>query len=367
MTSETPVPSRVPQYDLRSLAAAALCVASLFFDTIGWLMAIVGVVLLRRSAFPPRVKWMLAALALAPKILFLAVRSMSAPPGLSFAIEPTTLTTSPSLWTWSVLLAGCGVFLIFLARPAPPVPGAPPQAETRKPLLLKVLGLVAIAAAAALLLGLADGFHRIDDAGEGRWALRHAARGTRATFTRADVASIEVNENRHSRGGSSYSVHVRLSDGRTFSVTTGSVVALQELRTFATTADLKPGTTRIVRRREGTWTNGASGFTLKDYVGAFEHADGNTGERTTIEFWIEGDRLAGKETVANGPTKFVRSLRHIKASDTGELAFEPTTRAEVGKPSESTMSFSLSWSPTGETGRLTKDGLEVGVKKFARR
>jgi hypothetical protein len=51
MPSDTPVPSGVPPYDLRSLAAAALCVASLFFDTMGWLMAIVGVVLLRRAVF----------------------------------------------------------------------------------------------------------------------------------------------------------------------------------------------------------------------------------------------------------------------------------------------------------------------------
>jgi hypothetical protein len=94
MPSETPVPSRVPSYDLRSLAAAALCVASLFFDAMGWLMALVGVVLLRRAAFSPRVKWMLAA----------------------------------------------------------------------------------ITAAAVLLLWLADGFHRIEDAGEGRWALRHGDR-----------------------------------------------------------------------------------------------------------------------------------------------------------------------------------------------
>jgi hypothetical protein len=368
MPSETPAPSRAPKYELRSLAAASLCVASLFFDQLGWLMAVVGVVLLRRAAFHRRTKWMLAALALAPKILFLGVRSMSAPPGLSFTIEPTTLTTSSSLWTWSVLIAGFGLFLVFRARPEPPAPGAPPpQTETRKPLLLKVLGLVAIAVAAVLLLGLADGFHRLDDAGEGRWALRHAARGTRATFTRAEVASIEANENRRSRGGSSYSVRVTLGDGRTFSVTTGSVSALAEVRAFATTADLRPGTVRIVRRRDGTWTNGASGFTLKDYVGTYENADGSTGERTTIEFWREGERLAGKETVASGTTQHVRTLRNIRASDTGELAFDPTTLAEVGKPSAETMSFSLSWSPSGETGRLTKDGLEVGVKKFARR
>jgi hypothetical protein len=367
MQAETPVPSRIPKYDLRSVAAAALCVASLFFDAMGWLMAIVGVVLLRRAAFPSRVKWMLAALAMAPKMLFLGVRSMSAPPGLSFTIEPTTLTTSSSLWTWSVLLAVFGWFAIVRSRPAPSAPGVPPPTETRQPLLLKVLGLVAIAAAAVLLLGLDDAFHRIDDAGEGRWELRHAARGARATFTRAEVALIEANENRRSRGGSSYTVRVALSDGRIFSATTGSVSALQELRAFATTADLKPGTVRIVGRRDGTWTNGASGFALKDYVGAYEHADANAGERTTIEFWMEGDRLAGKETVANGPSKYIRTLRNIRASDTGELAFEPTTRAEVGKPSESTISFSLSWSPAGERGRLTKDGLEVGVKKFARR
>ena len=367
MPTDTPVPSRVPSYDVRTLAAAALCVASPFFDAMGWLMAIAGVVLLRRAAFPSRVKWMLAAFALAPKILFLAVRSLSASPGLSFTLEPTTLTTSSSLWTWSVLLAGFGLFLMFRAKPVPPVPGQPPPPESRQPLLLKALGLAAIAGAAVLLLGLTDGFQRIDDAGEGRWALRHAARGARATFTRAEVASIEANENRKSRGGSSYSVRVGLSDGRTFSVTTGSVAALQELRGFATTADLRPGIVRIVTRRDGTWTNGASGFTLKDYVGAYEHAEKDTGERTTIEFWMEGDRLAGKETVANGPNKYVRTLRNIRASDTGELAFEPTTRAEVGKPSESTMSFSLSWSPAGESGRLTKDGLEVGVKKFARR
>src|SRR5512137_711719 len=130
MTPQTPAPSGVPNYDLRSLAAAALCVASLFFDAMGWLMAIVGVVLLRRAAFAARVKWTLAALAMAPKILFLGVRALSAPPGLSFTIEPTTLTTSSSLWTWSVLVAGFGVFLLIRARPEPSEPGAPPPTET---------------------------------------------------------------------------------------------------------------------------------------------------------------------------------------------------------------------------------------------
>jgi hypothetical protein len=367
MPLETPAPSKIPAYDVRSVVAAALCAASLFFDTLGWLIAIVGVVLLRRAVFSARVKWTLAAIALAPKILFLGVRSMSARPGLTFTIEPTTLTTSSSLWTWSVLLAGFGLLMIFRSRPAPLAPGEPPPTSTRSPFPMKVLGLVAIAAAAALLLGMTDGFHRIEDAGDGRWALRHAARGTRATFTRAEVASIEVNENHSSRGSSTYTVRVGLSDGRAFSVTTKSYFALRELRDFATTADLKPGTVRIVRYHEGTWTNGASGFALKDFVGTYEHTGPNAGERTTIEFWREGDRLAGKETMAGAPSTHTLTLRNIRISDTGELAYEPSTLAEVGKPSESTMSFSWSWSPTGESGRLTKDGLEVAGKKLARR
>ncbi len=160
---------------MRTLAAAALCVAALFFDAMGWLMAIAGVILLRRAAFSSRTKWTLAALALAPKILFLAVRSLGTPPGLSFTIEPMTLATSSSLWTWSVLLAAFGLFMIVRSRPAPPDPGAPPQPPSRQPLLLKSIGLAAVAAGALLLSGLTDGFHRIDDAGEGRWAIRHAA------------------------------------------------------------------------------------------------------------------------------------------------------------------------------------------------
>jgi hypothetical protein len=367
MTPETPAPSRVPPYDPWPIAGATLCCASLFFDTVGWLMAIAGVFLLRRGAFRASVKWLLAAIALAPKILFLGVRLASPQPGLSFAIEPTTLTTSSSLWVWSVLLAALGLYLAFWARPAAAPPGAPPQTETRLPLLLKVLGLVAIAGSVNLLLGLTDGFHRIDDAGDGRWALRHAVRGTRATFTRADVASIEVTENHSSRGSSSYTFRVGLSDGRTYAVTSRSFSALRELRAFATTADLRPGTVRVALYHENPWTNGASGFALKDVVGTYENLDSGTGDRTTIEFWKEGDRLAGKETLAHGTTRHIRTLRNIRVSEVGELAFEPTTIAEVGKPSNETMSFSFSWSPTGETGRLTKDGLTVGATTFARR
>ncbi len=95
--------------------------------------------------------------------------------------------------------------------------------------------------------------------------------------------------------------------------------------------------------------------------------DTKSGERTTIEFWLEGDRLAGKETVVNGQNQVRPDDAQIKASETGEMAFDLAMRAEVGKPSESTMSFSYSSAASGETGRLTKDGLQVGAKTFTRR
>jgi len=367
MAPDPPAPVTIPTYDVRSLAAAGLCIAALFFDTLGWPMAIVGVVLLRRAVFGARIKWMLAALALVPKIAFLAVRSLGAPAGLSFTIEPTTLATSSSLWAWSVLLAAFGVFVMLRAKPVPPAPGQPPPPPSRQPLLLKSVGFVAIAAGVLLLSGLTDGFHRIDDAGEGRWALKHAARGTVATFKAGEVASIEGREVPRTRGASRYAVRLALADGRSFSVSTPSVAALREVRAFATTANLGAGKVKVTRRGEGTWTNGATGFMLKDFAGAFEHADKDTGERTTMEFWIEGDRLAGKETVVDGKSTYVRALRNISVADTGEMRYDLATRAEAGKPSESTMSFSLNWSSGGDSARLTNDGLQVGARKFARR
>jgi hypothetical protein len=316
--------------------------------------------------FPQRIKWILAAVALAPKILFLGVRSLGAPPGLSFTIEPSTLATSSSLWAWSTLLAGFGVFVLYQSRRTPVSPDASAQPESQRPLLLKVVGLALIALGAGLLLGLVDGFHRIDDAGNGRWALKHAARGTIATFARDEVARIEVTENRSSRGPSRYPVRVTLTDGRTFSVTAHRD-ALQDLRDFATTSNLGPGRLRILPYRDQTWTSGAAGFTLKDDVGTYEHTDQRTGERSTFEFWPEGERLAGKETVLDGQNKYIRTLRNIRISDTGRAEFELTTLAEVGQPAKTTLSFSWRWSPGGETGQLTKDGFDIGLKELTRR
>lgn len=277
MQPQVAPPGQALRLDARSLIAAGLCVLALYFDVLGWVFAIAGIALLRRTAFSRTAKVLLAAMAIGPKILFVASRAMNAPAGLTFPIEPQNLASSPSLWTWSVLLAALGVFLMLMAP------------RGRRAIFVGV-GLAPLAGAAVSLLGLIDGFHRIDDAGAGRWALRHAALGNVAVFRGRDVASIEASERRNSRTGRSYPVRVTLADGRSFSVTTKTAAALDELKKFATTANLPPGKARI-----GGWMNGASGFALEDCVGVYEPADAGDGPRSTFEFRMDGERLAGTE------------------------------------------------------------------------
>ena len=364
MQSETLPSPPALRYDARSAAAAGLCLMALFFDALGWLLAIVGVVLLRRAVFPPKVKWILAAVALAPKILFLGVRALSPPPALSFTIEPQTLATSSALWSWTILMAGFGSFLIYVPLKMRGAPNAPVQPASSGTPLLKLAGLVIIALAFVMLLGLSDGFQRIEDAGNGRWALKHAVRGAVATFSPDELASLEATGTRGRRGPTRYSVRAKLTDGRTFSASTTSMGSLQDLRRFAVTAGLRSGTVRIRSPRAPDWTNGAWRFALSEFVGAYEHVDERLGERSTFEFWLQNGRLAGKETIVGKQGRHVQTLRDIKISDTGEFEFQQSPYAEGSEPSKSTYQFSLRWSTDGQTGRFTKDGLEIGPTKY---
>ncbi len=63
---------------MRSLIAACLCVLALFYDLFGWVLAIAGIVMLRRAVFSRGVKWLLAAAPLGSKILLIGVRSLNA-------------------------------------------------------------------------------------------------------------------------------------------------------------------------------------------------------------------------------------------------------------------------------------------------
>lgn len=367
MPSQVPPPAQASRLDVRSLVAAGLCVLALFFDVLGWIFAIAGIFMLRRADFSRSVKWLLAAVAIAPKILFVGVQSLNTPEGLSFPIEPRNLATSSSLWAWSVLLVAFGIFLIFLPRRLPQAPNAPVAPRPARSLLISALGLVPVAAGVGMLLGVTESFHRIDDAGQGRWALRHAARGAVAVFSGSELASIEAAEKRGSRSGRYCSIRVLLSDGRSFSLTTKSAAALDQLRKFAVTAGLPPDRVRILHRNGRRWINGASGLHLKDCVGIYELTDERARSHATMEFWLDGQRLAGRETVTGPGGRHVRVLRNIKVSDSGEAEFQPANYVEASRTEKGTLSFSLRWSTDGETARFVKNGLEVGAQKYRKR
>jgi hypothetical protein len=341
-----------------------MCVLALFTEGFGWFFAIAGIYMLRRSSFSSSARWVLGAVALGPKVLFMGMRAMNAPSGLSFPIEPTTLATSSTLWAWAGLAIGLGLFFLMESR-RPEFPlDAPVRDQPRLGLVLPILGVASVVGGVVLLLGLSDGFQRIDDAGHGRWALHHAVKGTVAEFSNSELATIDVQQ-RRSRRNNPYEIMVGLKDGRAFSITTQAASARDELRKFATTANLPPARLRIVPLRGAAWTNGSSGITLQDCVGVYELIDPNARPRSTLEFWIENERLAGKETIADSARRHVRVLRNLKLSETGEMEFQPASYIEASqRKADNRISISFSWSPQTETGKFIPGGFQTGVQKY---
>lgn len=366
MPTETSPARSALTLDVRSLLPGALCVAAPFFDSIGWLLAIAGIVLLRRAPLRASTKLLLAGVAIVPKVLFVVIRRLTAPRGLSIVFEPSTLATSPSLWAWSGLLVGLGALIALQSRRPKWAPQSSPQPPARSFLPFAV-GLVLMAAGVLVLLQPLDGFHRIDDAGGGRWALAHASRGTVATFGLSQLAAIEGTENHSSKGGSTDTVRVLLTDGRSFALTSRSSGVFRALRVFATTANLPPGVARITWWRGPAWKNGAPGNTLRDFAGTFDCTDRDTKEHSILQLSIVNDRLVGQETVETAGSRYVRTLENITVNDTGELECSVATKADWRQVGPNTTAFHLQWSPTGDSGRLTKDGFDFGSKKFRRR
>jgi hypothetical protein len=368
MSFNASTPRALSQFDARSLTAAGLCLGSAFFDTLGWPLAIVGVVLLRRSVFGTKARATLTAMALVPKLLFAAAHWLRAPRGVSFTVEGSTLATSPSLWGYCALLMGFGVLAFVQKLPdASSATTAPTGPLAKSTIPLKCLGVVAVALGAGMLTGLLDGFHRIDDLGNGRWVLTHAARGSLATFTRTELLGIDATESYARRGPNSYHIVVTLTGGRTYSQTTTFIGVMQELRDLATTADLAPGVVRIRPHRGKPWTNGASGFGQKDFIGKYDYTDAPTAERSTFEFLTRGECLEGMKTDFVGSKALNQKLSNIRLSDTGKAEFELATVLEQGAPSKTSKSFSLRWSPTRQSAQLTNVGLEVGSAHYTRR
>jgi hypothetical protein len=366
MQTPATAPAAARTYDKISLVAGTLCAASLVFESLGWLIAAAGVGLLFRAGMRTRTKWLLAALALLPRVLFVGIRLYFAPRGLLFDFEPRTLATSFSLWTWSSLLVAFGVLAISQSRATTAEQFELPQPDAKRWPLLG-LGIVCLVVAAIILVEPLDGFQRIEDAGDGQWALKHAARGTRATFAAKDVSLIEGTEQHSTRGSNTYSVRVTLADGRSFSVSARTRQAFQSLREFATTAGLGPGRARIVPYRATTWTNTVPAFTRGDFAGTYDFADKDGRERRTLELAVEGDRIVGKETVTDAASTIVRDLRNLKIDDTGRMTFDFSTHAQARSGPDNNWSFSLRWSSDGTDAHLSNDGIRIGTIKYRRR
>lgn len=366
-TSPTPQPSPKTKPDVVFAAGGTLCVAALFFEWMGWIMAIVGIVLLMRaSSGRAATKMLLASVALLPRVGFVAARVIRAPAGLSFTFEPWTFATAWSVWTVASLLIGFGALAIVQHRRPQPAPSAtPPLSQRRLPTIL--LGLAFVIAGLVVLSGILDGFHRIDDVGAGRWAIQHAARGTVATFAAADIASIEGTESRSSRGASALTVRLTLTDGRTFTVRKQSTSIFTALRKFATTAGIPAGRVRITPYRGPTWTNGASGFALADLLGVFRCDDAKGDGRRTLEFRLDAGRLAGTETVEEAGSRYARDLRNVTLDDTGVIEFDMSTRRDIQQGPGNTTALSFRWSSDGDRARLTRTGIELDGRTYAAR
>jgi hypothetical protein len=268
-----------------------------------------------------------------------------------------------------------GLLIFYVPLKLRQPPGAAVEAAATAPGWVRLTGLIPLALGIGLLAAPTDDFQRIDDAGGGRWALHHGVRGNVAVFAGAEITSLEAVE-RRGRGGSNFKVRARLRDGREYSASTGSGTVVAELRKFAATAGLRPGALRIERRAGGTWTNAQAAFAAVSCAGTYEHTDPRSKERSTVEFWVKDGRLAGRETVVDGPRRHVRTLDAVKLSDTGEVEFRPSSYLEASgdKTSEKiSISFSFSTgggtgpgSGGGESGRFTQGGLEIGGKTYRR-
>jgi hypothetical protein len=193
-------------------------------------------------------------------------------------------------------------------------------------------------------------------------------KGRVAEFSGSDVATIVVEERHHSRSNNDYAVVFGLKDGHSYSVTVQTASVIDELRKFATTANLAPGKLRIVPYRGATWTSGSSGITLKACVGVYELSDPTARRRSTVEFWIENERLMGKETVDDAGQRHVRVLRNIKLDETGEVEYQPASYLEAShQQDENVTRISLSWSPQAETGKFVPDGFETEGQRYRKR
>lgn len=361
----------------------ALCVLSLFLDTLGYVPALAGLFLLwrhRKLKLPYRLA--VTAMVLVPRAaIFWLSRSRST--DMVFQLEPTTFANSSSVWAWSFLLCGIGFGCLILANairrggmsairigkvafPSSLRPDQNPERKGTAAAICGLLGVAFLAGSALTFSGWADDFQAVEPGEGGKWRLTHLVRGTVASFLPADVESITGERERRSRGSSTPRVRLKLRDGRSWSMSTSSMGAEEALKKLAGTMDLPPGVMRLRMTLGPEWVNSGRNVRLEDWVGTYRPAPGrNPSGDSVLEFRIVGGRLAGKETLRQGEQETSREFRNIQFTPNGEIEFETETLASAGKQGESRYRFSLNYAPQRRAA-LHEGILEVDGTRYDR-
>lgn len=349
--AEEDEPLPVPTGTAKGVVGLVCCLASPFFDPLGYIMTVVGLILLwGGSTFPASARLVATALVVPPRIAPLVLSALASPGDLSFVLDLSPPATSSSAWGWYGLLwAICGLVVLLSSRQSNDLlagaglRNASPPGLRREgsPFLPMIPALLVLAWATSVLLGSKNQFEWVEAANAGAWDLRHSVKGTVTTFTAGTVASIDGREERD-KDKATYHIRFALKGGGAWAMSTRSPSAFGEMKKLAATMELPSGRMLLKFASGGTWTNGH--FTLKSRTGTYEAANGNL-----VELRLDqSGRLSGAETVVGRDGKrLTRSLRAVKVSEEGGIEYR-------------TGAFSRSY------GNFEEDGLMLEGTKFSK-
>ena len=359
-----------------------LCVLSLFFDFLGYVLALAGLFLLWKHGklkLPTRLG--VTAVVLLPKVAIFLLGWNRITENL-FELEPQTFATSSSIWAWSLLVCGVGVGCLMLAGAIrrgnmsalrlgkasfSPALSKNPGRKGAAVVGVGLIGLVFVAVSALMFLGLEDDFQAVEPDERGRWRLTHQVRGMVASFLPAEVKSFTGERDSGTDADLSlYWIRVSLNDGRSWSMNTRAMDAEEMLKKLAATMELPPGTMRLRMTPGREWVNSGRKVRPEDWAGTYRSTAGQGPSRDSVlEFRVVEGRLVGKETLRLGDRETSRELRNIQVTPSGEIEFETETLAGASKQAESRYRFSLNYAPRRRA--ALRDGfLDVDGSRYDR-
>lgn len=217
--------------------------------------------------------------------------------------------------------------------------------------------------------GLDDDFHTVRQGNDGVWGIWHDIRGRRAAFAVDEIDVLQANEwwSRSTRvSASGAKVLVRLTDGRSFAMSTDSSFVFDELRTLAMTMDIDPDKVSLIRRNGQKDTYNPAGFRLKDIAGTYVASPGaDMRSGNVLELEMHGNMLAGKEVITLEGRQYPRKLEQFRVKDTGEFSARAANILDVRhEPSDQTQIY-LKAEPE-IWGKFRDGGIEIGGSFYVR-